>query len=236
MLRKSNWILGIGCALVINSVNATVMLTFEGAGDNTQILNFYNGGTDGQGHAGQNLGVSFSSDAFTFIDSDAGGTATIANEPSPSTILGFQGTGLTMNVTAGFSEGFSVFYTSRVTGVVTIFDGLDAIGNTLASANLGINHNLGGCTGDPNPNTGEVCHWDLIALNFGGLAKSVRFDASSQFATAFDNITIGSVAAVPEPNSLSLALLGLSLIPMVAVYRRKAVRRNSGTPRITPNG
>ena len=37
-----------------------------------------------------------------------------------------------------------------------------------------------------------------------------------------DNVILNGTAAVPEPSSLSLALLGLSLIPMVAVYRRRS--------------
>src|SRR5262245_27508417 len=166
-------------ALIIGCVQLSavpVTLTFEGLQNLEQILNFYNGGTGSLGSSGPNLGISFGSSALAVIDSDAGGSGNIANEPSPDTAAFFlTGGDLVMNVAAGFDTGFSFFYTSAASASVTVYDGLNGTGNVLGTILLSTNFNQN-CTGDP---TGQFCHWDPIGVAFGGIAKSVSFAGSA---------------------------------------------------------
>lgn len=96
---------------------APVVLDFEGATNSTALNDFYNGGTDAAGASGVNYGINFSSTNLALVDSDAGGNGNFGNEPSPSTILFFlSGGAATMNLAAGFTSGFSFFYTKLGAG------------------------------------------------------------------------------------------------------------------------
>jgi hypothetical protein len=164
----------------------TVVLDFEGIGDQIAVQEFYNGGTDGVGHQGPNYGISFGGNALGIIDVDAGGTGNFANEPSPSTVLFFlSGSGVFMNVPNGFYTGFSFYYSSNGQASVSVHDGLNGTGNLLATLNLNANFNQN-CTGDPN---GAYCHWDRIGVNFNGTARSVNFGGTANYV-GFDNITL----------------------------------------------
>lgn len=197
---------------------APITLTFEGVGDQASVLNFYNGGTDGAGHSGTNYGISFSSASLGIIDSDAGGTGNIGNEPSASTVLFFlSGSAATMNVAAGFDTGFSFYYTSARAGFVRVYDGLNGTGNLLAS--LSLTANTGNCAGDPN---GSFCQFDPIGVAFAGIARSVDFGGSADYI-AFDNVTLGASSPaqdVPEPGTL--ALFGLGLAGLARLRRKQA--------------
>jgi hypothetical protein len=166
----------------------TVVLNFEGLGDQDEILNFYNGGTSSLGYSGTNYGVQFLGNTLSIIDEDAGGSGNFANEPSPSTIMFFlTGPAAGLNVPAGFSTGFSFYYCSAGTGSVEVYDGLDGTGTLLASLPLPANFNVA-CTGDP---TGTYCHWDAVGVTFSGTAKSVIFNGVAN-ECGFDNITFGT--------------------------------------------
>lgn len=197
---------------------APIVLTFEGVGNKTSVLEFYNGGTDGAGNSGSNYGISFSRASLGVIDRDAGGTGNIANEPSPSTVLFFlSGSAATMNVAAGFDTGFSFYYTSARAGFVRVYDGLNGSGNLLASLDLAAN--IGNCAGDPN---GSFCQFDPIGVIFAGTARSVDFGGSADYI-AFDNVTLGTgnpVQDVPEPRTL--ALFGLGLAGLARLRRKQA--------------
>src|SRR5690606_16405502 len=111
------------------SESSTIVLDFEGLGDEDQINNFYNGGTSGAGYSGPNHGVEFGA-AKAVIDADAGGSGITANEPSPSTTMYFPSANLTfINVAAGFTTGFSFYYSSGQNGTVSVFDELNGTGN-----------------------------------------------------------------------------------------------------------
>lgn len=187
-------------------------LTFEGIGDYESVSMFYNGGTDSSGNSGVNYGVSFSPSSMATIDSDAGGSGNIANEPSGNTVMFFtSGAAATMNVAAGFDTGLSFFYSSPSTGFVNVYSGLNATGSLLTTINL--TRNLDGCVGDPN---GDFCRFTPVGITFSGTAHSVDFRGTVNFI-AFDNITIGSEVAgtpndVPEPASVSLALIGFAAL------------------------
>jgi len=83
-----------------------VTLTFEGVGNVASVNDFYNGGTDSQGHSGVNYGINFSSNSLGLIDGAAGGSGNTGNDPSGVTNLIFlDGGAATMNVAAGFDTG-----------------------------------------------------------------------------------------------------------------------------------
>ena len=110
-----------------NNPSSTIILNFEGLGNLDPILQFYNGGVSGDGYSGINYGVYFSTNALGIIDSDDGGTGNIANEPSPITAMFFlEGDAAIMNVPAGFTTGFSFYYSANVSeGTVSVYDGLE---------------------------------------------------------------------------------------------------------------
>lgn len=161
------------------------VLTFEGGADSAPVGNLYNGG------AGGSLGITFSPNALTAIDADAGGTGNFANEPSPSTAMFFlTGSEATMNVAAGFTTGFSFFYTSFTAASVSVYDALGGVGgggNVLAT--LALFPTASG-PGDPL-GAGAFATWVPIGVNFAGTAFSVDF-SGTQNQTAFDDITLFS--------------------------------------------
>ena len=165
-----------------------IVLDFEGLGNVDNINNFYNGGTSSQGYSGTNYGVEFGV-ALAVIDADAGGSGNFANEPSPSTVMFFlDANQVFMNVAAGFTTGFSFYYSSNTSnGSVSVYDGLNGTGNLLGTLNLALNYDIN-CIGDPN---GTYCNWDPIAIPFEGTAKSVVFSGVAN-RIAFDDVTFGS--------------------------------------------
>ena len=188
-----------GAALALaGAANATVMLDFEGVGNNAAIGNFY---------AGQ--GVTFGPNALGLVDADAGGSGNFANEPSGDTIMFFTAGSAVLNYAAGFNTGFSFYYTSSTAATVKVYDGLNGTGNLLATLNLAANYQNGGCSGDPG---GGFCHFDAVGAAFAGIARSVDFGGVAN-QVGFDNVTFGSVVpGVPEPETYALMLAGLGLL------------------------
>lgn len=219
--------------LALSCIPATkasvIVLTFEGLRDLERILQYYNGGFGDLGSGpGPNYGIVFGSSALAIIDEDAGGRGNFANEPSPNTTAFFlSGPGVVMNVPAGFTNGFSFFYSAvDFPGTVTVWDGLNGTGNLLATLTL---PPLGsGCGGDPR---GDFNCWAPIGAAFSGIARSVNFSGSAN-AIGFDDITLGSripgnpppaPAPIPEPGTMGL--LGLGLMGMR--LRHRAARRSA---------
>jgi hypothetical protein len=217
--------IAIATAVIMAALPASAsvfMLDFEGIeGVNPQVGDFYNGG------AGVNYGVSFAG-AQAWHRSDWGNLW--SNEPSPDSILVFSGDSnpndTFLNYAAGFSTGFSFFYTSAGTSAVTVYDGLNGTGNVLATMNLLSQVSIGSC---PNNAFVDVfCNWTNAGMSFDGTALSVRFDqnGSNGNIQGFDNVTFGSavasVAAVPEPETYALMLAGLAVVGAAA--KRKARR------------
>ncbi len=186
---------------------APVVLDFEGVGNLSPVGNFY-----------ASKGVAFSPATLAVVDSDAGGTGNIANEPSANTVMFFlDANNAIMNFANGFTTGFSFFYSSSRAVSVNVYDGLNGTGSLLGTLNLDAQYS-NNCVGDPN---GGFCNWTAVGVSFNGLAKSVDFGGTAN-QTAFDDITIGSPIAgggdVPEP--AGLALLGLALAGLSVARRR----------------
>lgn len=196
---------------------APFTLDFEGVGDQVAILDFYNGGTDGAGNSGTNYGVQFGANTLGIIDLDAGGSGNFGNEPTPDTIMFFLTGTAVLNYAAGFVDGFSFWYTTTsFTGVVSVYDGLNATGNLLGSINLDA---LGTGPGDPN---GSFSNWEIGSLAFAGTAMSIDFGGTVN-QVGYDNVTFGSVNPNPTPEPLSLALVAVALAGAgVASRRRKS--------------
>ena len=210
-------------AAMAPAMAAVVVLDFEGVGNLANINNFYNGGTDSLGNSGVNHGVAFSTATLGIVDSDAGGSGNIANEPSGQTAMFFlDASNSVLNVAAGFTTGFSFFYTSATAASVSVWDGLGATGNQLGTLNLTAQFNGNGCVGDPN---GDFCNWTAVGVAFAGTAMSIDFGGTAN-QTAFDDITFGSKdpgpPPIPEPSTYALMALGLAGIGFVA-RRRKQV-------------
>ena len=217
----------LAAAAMASSASASIItLTFEGVGNEVPVNDFYNGGTDGAGNSGTNYGISFSRTSLGIIDSDAGGTGNIANEPSGDTVLFFlSGGAATMNVAAGFQTGFSFFYSANGAAFVRVYDGLNATGNVLAQLDLASQFDTG-CTGDPN---GQYCNWTPIGVLFEGTAFSVDFGGTAN-RVAFDNVTFGSDrpgggggGVIPEPATWAMMIAGFGLVGG-AMRRRRVVR------------
>lgn len=180
---------GIACA----ASGEIVTLTFEGLGDNTDILNYYDGGLAGDGTGpGPSYGVQFRSGARSVIDADFGGSGNIAHVPSGQTALFFFSTNsATMNVPNGFADGFGTWYSAITeTGLVEVFSGVDGTGDLLATIELpALGTTVGG--GDP---TGDFNRWSQVGTTFQGVAHSVRITGTAN-TIALDDITFGGVPA-----------------------------------------
>lgn len=214
-------------ATLSSAATAQVVLDFEGLRDYEQVQEFYNGGTGSMGSTSSlNAGASFPGNTLAIIDADAGGSGNFANEPSPDTVMFFLSPAASalMNMPAGFTGGFSFFYTSSVNANVVVYDGVDATGNVLATIPINAQHTED-CSGDP---TGDFCNWTAAGASFTGVARSIDFGGTAD-QTAFDDITLGSATpgggqgvTVPVPVLPILPLLALMAgVAWIGVRARK---------------
>lgn len=193
---------------------ASITLDFEGLGSQANILNFYNGGTDSQGNSGPNFGIAFGSNTLALRESDP--FANFALPPSGETIMFFLTGSAILNNPAGFDTGFSFWYTTvSFSGVVNVYDGLDATGNLLATIDLAA---LGAGPDPQNP----FSNWRAVGVTFNGIARSIDFSGTVN-QVGFDDITFGSATpgGVPEPSALGLTALGMAGVIVLGRKRPK---------------
>lgn len=198
----------VGAALVAAPATAAVtVLTFEGIGNLNPVGAFY---------APNYL---FSPATLAIVDADAGGTGNFANEPSASTIMFFlDANNAILDVPAGFTTGFSFWYTSSTDASVTVYDGPGGTGNVLGTLNLVAN--AFGCPGDP---TGAFSCWSPVGVAFSGTAFSIDFGGTAN-QTGFDNITFGSdTPVIPEPGVWAMLIAGFGVVGYAARRRRTAL-------------
>jgi len=172
-----------------------------GTGVLEQVGEFYNGGLGGSGSGpGVDLGITFSDNALALVDADAAGLpqsqGNFGGEPTPDTVLFFlQGNAATVNVAAGFEDGFSFFYSSfNFTGSIDVYSGLNATGEILASLELPVTP----FNGAPDP-TGQFSPFLPIGVAFDGVAQSIDFGGTIN-QIGFDNITFGASAPLDGPS------------------------------------
>jgi hypothetical protein len=202
----------LACAALAAPASAAIVtLDFEGIADLSPVGSFY---------APDYI---FSPATLALIDADAGGSGNFANEPSPNTVMFFlDASNAVLDVTNGFTTGFSFFYSSSTAASVTVYDGPGGTGNVLATLNL-LAQGFDNCSGDPN---GSFCNWTAVGVLFSGTAYSIDFGGTAN-QTGFDNITFGSDkpgggGTVPEPATWAMMILGFGLVGSAARRRRTA--------------
>lgn len=218
-IRKSATLIVMSVLLILGLVGkarADFVLDFEGLGDFENVFQYYNGGFGGSGsgrgpHYGVNFGISTASRAFAIKDSDAGGTGSFENEPSPNNVLGFSSASLFafINVTGGFKRSVSFWYASPNFGAtVSIYSQLDGTGTPL------VTRTLAQTPVGPDADNRFLFPSQPTEILFDGIARSIRFASNSvnTFQVVTDNINF---ITVPEPKTMVLVLLGLLLMVII---------------------
>lgn len=214
--RPSAWSIAVMLgALAVTQAQAQVAtMTFEGLKDFEYVENYYAGGYGNQNSGpGPDYGVSFTSNAYTSIDEDDGGTGNFGGEPSPSTAISFHQGSAYMNVAPGFTDTLSFYYSNpNSASTITIHSGKNGTGKVLAVLELPQTPYQEAM--DPTGNLGPFVY---ASISFSGIAQSVDFVSLADSAYV-DNV---SITPVPEPETWTLFALGTGLMLMAAKRCRR---------------
>jgi PEP-CTERM motif len=225
MIKAIRPMAAIFAALMVAAIPiqaTTTVLTFEGLQNLEPVLNYYNGGLGGDGSGpGPNYGITFGSDSLAVISVLDGGSGNFSGAPSMPTVLFFlSGPGDVMDDAAGFTTGFSFYYSAiSMPGSVDVYSGLDGTGSLLASLTLPVTPEGGSPVCTPGY---AYCPWVPIGVSFGGTAESAVFSGSADYI-AFDNITLGSSSPSITPEPGTLLLFSSGLLAVGAFLRRRKV-------------
>jgi len=214
IVAKLSAFVALATAAVPAGADTTIVLNFAGLNGASRegVANYYDGGLGSLGSGpGPNYGITFGSDAITCATAPACNTAEIPGGAGANAVFFVTGTGDIMNRAAGFTTGFSFFYTAaNQPGTVSVYSGLNGTGSLLASLSLPVTGNgatTPGCMGT------NFCPYTAFGVTFKGTAESVDFSGTEN-QIGFADITLGSATAgggkgVPEPATLSLVVAGL---------------------------
>lgn len=225
-MKKMLKLVGAAIALALPSVAVGQVLNFEGIVPSgsafAPVGNWYNGG------AGPNYGISFSANALAGCLKSTSGPPCINNgsrgglgDPNSQNgaLFFLTGPATYMSRSAGFTSGFSFFYTALGSpGAFSVWSGMDGTGSLLATLTLPV---TGNGSSVPNCLGTAFCPFDPIGVNFAGTAESVSFAGVANHIV-FDDVTFGSSTpgtTVPEP--ASIALLGTGLVGVFGAARRR---------------
>jgi hypothetical protein len=186
------------------------------------VNDYYNGGTSSDGTSGTNYGVSFSGNAQAICLNTIGTSCSntsrggLGDSTSQKGGLFFlSGAQTFMNVAAGFTTGFSFFYSAiNRAGSVGVYDGLNGTGNLLATLNLPTTPST--C---PSGYNAGFCPFVATGVGFLGTALSVSF-AGVANQIVFDDVTFGSTVPSPIPLPAALPLLAASFGMLFGLRRR----------------
>jgi hypothetical protein len=200
----------LGYAAAASASTSIIQMDFSGVGTE-DILDYYNGNTDGVGPSGANFGVLFGGGLVGALNNEAG--ALFAGEPTPPSIAVMTERTALIQVASGFTQGLSFYYTNvDEPAFVNIYEGLDASGNRLGRLKL---DKLGEGPVFDRP----YSNWRPVSISFTGVAKSITFDSPKGNELGFDNLTLGSlnphIPAVPEPSTAVQLVFGAALLAFV---------------------
>ena len=201
-----------------DAVSHLKFMDFEGLDFAESVGEFYNGGTGGAGSGpGMNIGVSYSANTVTSVDTDLRPGGNIGDVRGEDVAVTFNsGSSMTGNVADGFMNGMNFYYTSVGLTKLAVYSEENAGGEELASKILPL-ATFG--TGEFG-NFGKVMHY---ALAFDGIAKSFVFTSMNERPGSLvaDKITLGS--ASPEPVTALLSLLSVTALGAACGRRRRVV-------------
>lgn len=179
---------------------AAILIDFDGVTNGKFINGFYNGGTDGAGASGPNLGVDF----------ETGGWIADINFGTSPPNFGYPVFGVShyVNVAAGFTGSIAFTYGAfNSDTIIRVFDGLNGTGTVLGSIGAPVN---------------DILAFTPLSLSFSGMGRSISVSGSVQ-TFGWDDLRIGGTA-VPEPATWAMMLGGFGLAGGAMRYRRRAVR------------